>query len=120
MDFDSNLAETDPLKFDLGQGPCHDALQQHEKFASHHLGREQRWPTRGPCVVEELGMRSILSSRLFTTDASIGARNLEAARSGAFRPRGLPRGQVLAAHAAVGFVTSFKESRLHRALETRR
>jgi len=116
---DETLRVIDQLQFDLGEGPCFDALQSEDTVSSNDLERDSRWSTWGPAMVSRIGMRSVLSYRLATRHDAIGALNLYAADAGAFDHEDMFEGQVLAAHTSVVLAATLKEEQLHRALESR-
>src|SRR4028119_1889848 len=71
-----NVRRGDALQYELEEGPCLDAIWDEETVSSPDLANEERWPTWGPRVVEELGIRSMLCFQLFTDRSSLGAPNL--------------------------------------------
>jgi hypothetical protein len=113
------LRRVDELQLRLREGPCYGALRKHETLVSDDLSVDPRWPRWGPGVVDELGLRSAVSLRLFATRDVPCALSLYAASERAFGPDAVVRAQALAAQASVGLAATFKESQLHRALETR-
>jgi GAF domain-containing protein len=116
---DETLRKVDELQFELGEGPCHDALRSDATVASNDLAHDERWPTWGPAVESYVGMRSVLSYRLATNQEALGALNLYAAGVAAFTHEDLFEGEMLAAHTAVVLASTLKEEQLHRALESR-
>jgi hypothetical protein len=56
----------DALQYELGSGPCVDAIIERTVFAPIDLMTDSRWPVFGPKVAETLGFRSMLSLRLLT------------------------------------------------------
>ena len=91
----------DELQYDLEEGPCLDAAGSHDTVRSADLTRETRWPTWSSRVTRELGVRSILSFRLYTATDELGALNLYAERVDAFDDAAEGVGYALAAHVAV-------------------
>jgi transcriptional regulator with GAF, ATPase, and Fis domain len=116
---DETLRLIDQLQFELGEGPCVDALRTEESIVSNDLDQDERWTTWGPALVSRVGMRSVLSFRLATRRDTFGALNLYAADAGAFDHEDVFEGEVLAAHTSVVLATSLKEEQLLRALESR-
>lgn len=116
---DETLRVIDQLQFELGEGPCFDALRTEDTIAANDLAADRRWTTWGPAMVSRVGMRSVLSCRLATRHDAIGALNLYAAAAGAFDHEDVFEGQVLAAHTSVVLAATLKEEQLHRALESR-
>ena len=97
---DAFVARGDALQFELQEGPCIDAVWEHEIVVSTDLTRETRWATWGPRVVTELGVRSLMCVQLFVEDEILGALNIYSMReSGAFgRPQDRYVAQNLATH----------------------
>ena len=81
------LRRLDELQFELHEGPCFDALRKHEVVIARDLSTDGRWPTWGPRVTDEIGVRSIVSYRLFTAEDTLGAMNLYSRTSERSTPR---------------------------------
>jgi len=116
---DEALNRIDELQFKLKEGPCFDALRTHETVGSRNLATDERWPTWGPLVAEETGVRSIVSYRLYTTRDTLGALNLYSRRPDAFDTDDIYNGLALAAHVAVALAASQQVENLELALGTR-
>jgi GAF domain-containing protein len=113
----------DAIQYEIGQGPCLEAIQAHESYLIDDLTTEDRWPAFSRRAAEETGVRSMLSMRLFVEEGTIGALNLYSRHPNAFDEHGRAVGAVLAAHAAVAITTSRERERadnLERALESNR
>jgi hypothetical protein len=54
------VVEVDRLQYETNEGPCVDAIAQHETFRTGDLGAEGRWPRFTPGAVRH-GVRSMLS-----------------------------------------------------------
>jgi transcriptional regulator with GAF, ATPase, and Fis domain len=91
----------DAIQYETGQGPCLDAIRDHEMIRVDDLSSEQRWPDFAARAAAETGVHSMLSFRLFVLEDTMGALNLYAAAPAAFPATAEPLGAVLAAHAAV-------------------
>jgi GAF domain-containing protein len=110
----------DALQYELGEGPCMDAVWEHEVVTSPDLANEARWPKWGPRVVEELGARSMMCMQLFTDEHSLGAMNMYAKHPDAFDNNGdLAEAQALAAHVAVALAAAQEIEHLNTALGSR-
>ena len=116
---DERLNRIDELQFRLREGPCFDALRTHETILSRDLATDERWPTWGPIVVKEIGVVSIVSYRLFTTEDSLGALNLYAREPDAFDDDDITNGQALAAHVAVALAASQDAEHMEIAIANR-
>lgn len=107
------------LQYELSEGPAVDALRDHETVHSPDLTADQRWPTWGPRVARELGMRSVLSFRLFTTGETFGALNLFSRTVNAFDEDDIDNTLALAAHVALAMAAELNDEQLHIALAGR-
>ncbi|MDR7254822.1 GAF domain-containing protein [Nocardioides sp. BE266] len=114
------LRELDESQYDLGQGPCREAIREHETVLVEDLETDDRWPVWGRAMVTELGIRSSLSFRLFTRpDNSWGALNVYSTRPHAFSDEDVLHGHTIAAMSAVVLARSINDEHLARALESR-
>jgi GAF domain-containing protein len=117
---DDMVTRGDKLQEELQEGPCMDAVRQHEVVISQDLAREERWPTWGPRVVEELGVRSMMCIQLFTSEETVGALNLYSRRVRAFEDDDdRYEAQALAAHVAVALAAAQEIQHLSAALSHR-
>lgn len=113
------LRQVDQWQFELHEGPCYDALREHEVVTANDLATDERWPVYGPRLAEEAGIRASVSYRLFTTGDSLGALNIYATEPDRFGHEDVAEGQALAAHVAAAVASALKEHQLHVALGTR-
>jgi GAF domain-containing protein len=116
---DESLNRIDELQYVLKEGPCFDALRMHETVHSDDLATDARWPRWGPLVAREIGVVSVVSYRLYTTEESIGAMNLYSRSPAAFDSDDIYNGLALAAHVAVALATAQNVANLHTAITTR-
>jgi transcriptional regulator with GAF, ATPase, and Fis domain len=91
----------DKIQYEAAEGPCLDAIKDHDVFVTGDLASEARWPLFSSRVVAETGVRSMLALRLFIADETFGAINFYAESVDAFDEEAEALGSVLAAHAAV-------------------
>ena len=114
------LRQLDEAQYELGEGPCREAIREHETVLVDDLATDPRWPSWGRALVEELGIRSSLSFRLFTRpDRTWGALNVYATQPGSFSDDDVVQGQTIAALAAVALARSINDEQLVQAIETR-
>ncbi|WP_410665329.1 GAF and ANTAR domain-containing protein [Amycolatopsis sp. lyj-84] len=113
---DPVVVTIDEVQYRAGQGPCLDAIAEHQVYRTGDLTNEGRWPAFTPAAVET-GIRSMLSYRLFISETTLGALNLYATRVDAFSDQTEQDGRVFASHAAVALAGAQTEARLHLALE---
>lgn len=108
----------DQLQYDFHEGPCVDAITEHQTYRVGDVGKEERWPVFGPAAADH-GIHSMLSYRLFVTDWTIGALNLYSSRVDAFDQRTEEEGQLFATHAAIALIGAQREAQLGVAIESR-
>lgn len=115
---DEVVVTIDEVQYRTGQGPCLDAIADHQVFRTGDLATEDRWPAFTPAAAET-GVRSILSYRLFVTDTTLGSLNLYSRARDAFSEQTGDDGRLFAAHAAIALIGAQTEARLHMAMENR-
>ncbi|MQA88088.1 MAG: ANTAR domain-containing protein [Streptosporangiales bacterium] len=112
------VAEADALQYELGEGPCLEAVSEMHTLTVEDMAHETRWPTYAPAATR-LGVRSALTFQLFTDDNTLGALNLYSRRPRAFDRPAHEVGTVLAAQAAVAVSGARTEEQLREAINTR-
>jgi GAF domain-containing protein len=110
--------EIDRAQERLGEGPCLDAVFEHPTVRIGDIGDEDRWP-RFTAEAADLGVRSMLSFRLFVTGGNLGALNLYSAHPRAFDEESESIGLVFASHAAIALAGAQHEDQLRAALASR-
>lgn len=110
--------DSDTAQYETGEGPCLDAIKDHRTVVIADLETEERWPNYRARALE-LGVRSMLSFRLFVTDESLGALDMHSRQPGAFDRRSQLVGQVFAAQASVAMKSALTEMGLRTALRSR-
>lgn len=110
------IREVDALQHELQEGPCLDALREHDTVQSSDLSSDERWPTWGREVAGRLGLFSIVSYRLFSSGESLGALNLYGRSRSAFSPDDIDDGIALAAHVGVALAAAQEVENLEKAL----
>ena len=74
----------DQLQYEVGDGPCLQAIRAQETVMSDDLREESRWPDWSRRASDELGVRSMLCLQLFVTHDNLGALNLYSDQPNAF------------------------------------
>ena len=110
------LRQVDSLQHELKEGPCLDALRQQDTVQSDDLSIDERWPKCGPEVASRLGLFSIVSYRLFSTESTLGALNLYGRSRSAFTADDVHDGIALAAHIGVALAGAQEVENLENAL----
>jgi GAF domain-containing protein len=110
--------QLDLLQMHFGEGPCLEAAVDELMVRTDDFETETRWPQYSQAVVE-IGIRSGLSFKLYTSDQNAGALNLFAVEPNVFDSQAEATGSVLAAHAAAAILASRRGEQLESALTTR-
>jgi GAF domain-containing protein len=114
-----DIAQTlDQLQSELGVGPAFEALAEHQSVVLPDLGAESRWP---PFVdaATAMGVRCMVSFRLFVDRGSLGALNLYGPDPVEFSDEYITTGEILAQHAAVAIAGAKAEEQFQSALASR-
>jgi hypothetical protein len=112
------IYKIDALQEACGEGPCVEAALDELIVRTNDFATERRWPKYSRAV-GELGVRSGLSFKLYTSSSAAGALNLFGLQPGAFDAQSEVIGSVLAAHAASVIIASRHGEQLKSALTTR-
>jgi hypothetical protein len=115
--------EVDRLQFETGEGPSVQALVQSDIVWTTDLAEDRTWPNFAPRVIEQTGVRSMLSYRLYLTDAQRGALNFYAEQPDAMGELAVGIGAVFASYASLTMLNDIHEDKamhLSRALESNR
>ncbi|WP_319430379.1 GAF and ANTAR domain-containing protein [Mycobacterium sp. RTGN5] len=110
--------KVDALQEACGEGPCIEAALGELIVRTDDFATERRWPKYSRAVTE-LGVRSGLSFKLYTSATTAGALNLFGHKPGAFDAQSEVIGSVLAAHAASAIIASRHSEQLESALTNR-
>jgi hypothetical protein len=121
---DDIARRADAIQYELGSGPCVDAIVDRAIYQPEDLEADDRWPEYGRRVVAELGLRSMLSYRMnLESSGVIAGLNLYADEVRAFDEHDLAEGLLLTTHAAQAVSTAHlldRTSNLQRALVSNR
>ncbi len=121
---DDVARHADHLQYELGSGPCIDAIVDRTIYQPKDLATDDRWPEYGNRVVRALGLHSMLSYRMNLEAAGvIAGMNLYAEDVDAFDERDLAEGLLLVTHAAQAVSAAHlleRSENLERALASNR
>jgi hypothetical protein len=121
---DEVARRADRIQYDLGYGPCIDAIVDQTVYQPKDLAQDGRWPEYGRRVVEELGLHSMLSFRMKLEAAGvIAGLNFYGQEPDAFDDHDLAEGLLLTTHAAQAVSAAHLRDRvenLERALSSNR
>lgn len=122
----TTVASTDPgvrlgdqWQYELGEGPCVDAIRIQEVVWSTHVATDERWPRWGARASADLGVGSMLCFQLYTSDSAHGALNLYSTQVDAFSLADRVVGESFAGVAAAAIRSAETEDQLHSAVESR-
>ncbi|AZI57010.1 ANTAR domain-containing protein [Nakamurella antarctica] len=115
---DDKAQQADALQYSLNEGPCVDALWNNGYYRVEDVGTDPRWPQWGPQAAE-LGIHSILSIHLFTSNLPVGALNLYSTRYRTYSDEDVEVAKIVAAHASVAFARIRAEKDLWAAVDSR-
>ena len=116
---DATPQAIDELQNEVGEGPCLDAIREHEVFETGDLAAETRWPRFSTEAVERTGVHSVLAMRLYSHEHTLGALNLYGQARDAFDDGDRSIAAIFAAHAAVALRAAQQQQQLAEAVETR-
>jgi hypothetical protein len=103
----------DAIQYDLGSGPCVDAVLQNTIYRTGDLSADPRWPEFGVRAVAETGIVSMLSFRLFLeNDDALAALNFYSSHPDAFDENTTLTGGVFATHAALALAAAGRQERI--------
>jgi GAF domain-containing protein len=108
----------DHAQYDLGEGPCLDALYDQETVRLSDLNAEKRWP-RFVVRARELGVGSMLAVQLFVDAENLGALNLVSRQAYAFDDESEHVALLFASHASVAMSGERVRGHLKAAVTTR-
>jgi hypothetical protein len=122
---DPAATTADALQYEMGFGPCVDAVRDDSVYVSGDVAGDQRWPKWGARVHAELGVRSVLAQRLrLSGDCGvIAALNIYSEAGDAFDEHARAVGLVLATQGGLlmnAMLANDRVRNLQRALESNR
>lgn len=109
----------DEIQAETSEGPCIDAITDHEVFQTGDLCNERRWPNFSSRGHRETGVSSILAIRLFVERDTMGALNLYSTGRDAFDDSDVALATVFAVHASVAMSAARREEGLEKKAESR-
>lgn len=112
------VRKADALQYDVGEGPCLQAIWSHDTFVVEDIAGDERWPRWGP-MAAEMGLRSVLAVRLFTAGTTHGALNLYATSPRGFDADDVAVAHIYATHASIALASARQQDNLRRAVDAR-
>jgi len=116
---DQLVFDLDALQYDLGEGPCVQAIEHEPIVVVEHLRHEQRWPgyIRGAIAK---GVRSQVGVRLFTKGSHVGGLNLYSTESDEVDEDCAETARLFATHAGIMLGLAEHADQLSQALQSRK
>ncbi len=115
---DPLVEKADGLQYELGEGPCLDAIWVDDTYVIEDLTTETRWPEWAPRAAE-LGLRSVLSVRMPAPQGVLGGLNLYSTTAGPYEEDQVDSAHALAAQAGVVLWAKSEHQGLRTAMQTR-
>ena len=116
---DQLVWELDGVQYDMGEGPCVQAVEHEPVVVVRRLRHEQRWPSYVPAAVER-GVRSQVAVRLFANKRHIAGLNLYSTEHDEVEQASADTAQLFATHAAIILGHAQQEDQLNEALASRK
>jgi GAF domain-containing protein len=112
--------EIDKIQYDLGEGPCLDAiLSDHPVVVVNDLGNDPRWPGFAP-QAHARGIRSQIGLRLWVDDQNLGGLNLYSTSTDTIDPDVEYAAEIFAVNAALALGRARQVDELSKAMASRR
>jgi len=108
----------DKLQEEIGEGPCLDAVWEHQVVRVDDVRTDVRWP-KFCARATQMGVGSMMCLQLFVEGDQLGAMNLYSSTAGAMDDEAEELARLLAAHAAVALAGAEHESNLRRGIDSR-
>ncbi|HEY5335251.1 MAG TPA: ANTAR domain-containing protein, partial [Mycobacteriales bacterium] len=103
----------DAIQYELGSGPCVDAVLDDAVYRSGDLRTDTRWPQFGYRAATEVGVNSMLAFRLFLEDDdTLAGLNFYSTVPDAFDGNARMTGSVFATHAAIAMAAASRHEHL--------
>jgi GAF domain-containing protein len=116
---DPIVAKLDAMQMEVGEGPDVSVIEDRLSVIVSDTRTESRWPTWA-ARVNDAGIRSLLSIRMYTDDETIGTLNAYSKHADAFDIDDQAVAHVLARHAAVALGAARKIENLWLAVDARK
>ena len=115
---DGMVDRLDELQYDLGEGPCLDAIRHHTSVVVDDMRAETRWPRFAPPAAEA-GCLSQMGIEIFCASGRVGGLNLYSTQPSAFDEQTRQAATLLAIHTSVVMGKMIAVDDVHHALQTR-
>jgi hypothetical protein len=103
----------DQIQYSLRSGPCVNAILDNTTYRADDLSADERWPEFSARAVEETGVLSMMSMRLyFEDDTTPAGLNVYSTQRHAFDELAIPTGTLLATQAAIAMTAAARRERI--------
>lgn len=109
----------DELQYELGEGPCLQAVWEERVVHVPDISAETRWPRWAARASRETGYQSMMAFQLFTSGDAAGALNVYSTQLRNFDSADRDNGIALAAHISVAVRSAQHIQQLQSALDSR-
>jgi GAF domain-containing protein len=116
---DPLVAKLDAIQMEVGEGPDVAVIAERLSVIVGDTRTDRRWPTWATRV-HDAGLRSVLSVRMYTDEATIGTLNAYSREPDAFDVDDQAVAHILARHAAVALGNARKVENLWLAVDARK
>jgi GAF domain-containing protein len=116
---DQLVWELDTVQYELGDGPCVQAIEDEPVVIVRHLRHEQRWPCYVAAAAAK-GVRSQVAVRLFSNGRHLGGLNLYSTEHDDIDEGCVETARLFATHAAIMLGHAEQEDQLNQALQSRK
>lgn len=106
------------LQLECSEGPCLEAIWDHDVYVVQDTAHDPRWPKFGPAVAD-IGIHSMMGVRLETAADTIGSLNLYCREKREYGSDDLALAHVFAQHAAIAIARARREEGLRIAMDSR-
>ncbi len=109
----------DQMQYELGEGPCLDALKHQPVLRVDNMVTDRRWPRYAPLAADK-GIRSQMGCELYRDEHSTAGLNLYSRTAHAFDSDTQHLAELFATHAAIAMGRTRQVEELNQALATRK
>lgn len=115
---DDRVNQVDRIQYELGTGPCVDAIAEDTTFTVSDLRADPRWPAFGPRAFADTGILSMQSFRMFLEHdlGLVAALNLYSDQLDAFGADSETIGMLFATHGALAVAGAVVRDQAHNLL----
>jgi hypothetical protein len=122
---DEQALRADALQYELGDGPCVEAVLKNSLYVTGEVSSDPRWDSWGKRVKDEFGVTSVLSQRLhlMNQDAVVAGLNIYSDTPHAFDRTAVGIALILATHGGMVLserLASQRAENLNKALQSNR